>query len=30
MIKSLDPRVNRAEIEIDNPIEPLKEMDQWY
>lgn len=29
MIKSLDPRVNRAAIELENPIEPLKEMDQW-
>ncbi len=29
MIKSLDPRVTRAEIELDNAIEPLKEMDQW-
>ena len=29
MIKSLDPRVNRAEIDLNNPIEPLKEMDQW-
>jgi ring-1,2-phenylacetyl-CoA epoxidase subunit PaaB len=29
MIKSLDPRVNRASIELENPIEPLKEMDQW-
>lgn len=29
MIKSLDPRINRAEIEQDNSIEPLKELDQW-
>ncbi|MFI5221081.1 MAG: 1,2-phenylacetyl-CoA epoxidase subunit B [Bacteroidia bacterium] len=29
MIKSLDPRITRAEIEENNPIEPLKEMDQW-
>jgi ring-1,2-phenylacetyl-CoA epoxidase subunit PaaB len=29
MIKSLDPRVNRAEIEQENTIEPLKELDQW-
>ncbi|MBC7382208.1 MAG: hypothetical protein H7296_04340 [Bacteroidia bacterium] len=29
MIKSLDPRVIRAAIEDSNPIEPLKEMDQW-
>ncbi|MBU3661810.1 MAG: hypothetical protein FGM41_01235 [Bacteroidetes bacterium] len=29
MIKSLDPRVNRAEIEQENTIAPLKELDQW-
>ncbi len=29
MIKSLDPRVTRAQIELDNNIEPLNEMDQW-
>ena len=29
MIKSLDPRVTRAEIEENNSITPLKEMDQW-
>jgi ring-1,2-phenylacetyl-CoA epoxidase subunit PaaB len=29
MIKSLDPRVTRAEIELDNNIEPLRELDQW-
>jgi ring-1,2-phenylacetyl-CoA epoxidase subunit PaaB len=29
MIKSLDPRVTRDKIEIDNTIEPLKELDQW-
>lgn len=29
MIKSLDPRVNRAQIELNNEIKPLNEMDQW-
>lgn len=29
MIKSLDPRVTRAQIDLDNNIEPLNEMDQW-
>lgn len=29
MIKSLDPRVNRAAIEEDNTIDPLKDLDQW-
>lgn len=29
MIKSLDPRVTRDKIELDNTIEPLKELDQW-
>ena len=29
MIKSLDPRITRAGIELENPIEPLKELDQW-
>jgi ring-1,2-phenylacetyl-CoA epoxidase subunit PaaB len=29
MIKSLDPRVNRAAIELNNMIDPPKEMDQW-
>ncbi len=29
MIKSLDPRVTRAEIEMENTIEPLRQMDQW-
>jgi len=29
MIKSLDPRITRAEIELDNPIQPLQEHDQW-
>ncbi len=29
MIKSLDPRVTRDKIEVDNTIEPLKELDQW-
>lgn len=29
MIKSLDPRITRAEIELDNTIDPLKELDQW-
>jgi ring-1,2-phenylacetyl-CoA epoxidase subunit PaaB len=29
MIKSLDPRVTRDKIELDNAIEPLKELDQW-
>jgi ring-1,2-phenylacetyl-CoA epoxidase subunit PaaB len=29
MIKSLDPRVTRSGIALDNTIEPLKELDQW-
>ena len=29
MIKSLDPRITRKQIELDNSIEPLKEMDNW-
>ncbi|MFN5921361.1 MAG: phenylacetic acid degradation protein [Bacteroidota bacterium] len=29
MIKSLDPRVNRAQIELNNEIKPLNELDQW-
>ncbi|MFA7379511.1 MAG: hypothetical protein WC150_03570 [Bacteroidia bacterium] len=29
MIKSLDPRITREQIELDNSIEPLKEMDNW-
>lgn len=29
MIKSLDPRVTRAQIELDNDIKPLAELDQW-
>ncbi len=29
MIKSLDPRITREQIEFDNSIEPLKEMDNW-
>ena len=29
MIKSLDPRITREEIELNNPIDPLKEFDQW-
>lgn len=29
MIKSLDPRVTRAQIDENNTIEPLQEMDQW-
>lgn len=29
MIKSLDPRIARAQIEENNAIEPLKAMDQW-
>lgn len=29
MIKSLDPRVNRSKIELDNSIEPLREHDNW-
>lgn len=29
MIKSLDPRITRAGIELENPIDPLKELDQW-
>ncbi len=29
MIKSLDPRITRAEIELNNPIAPLNENDQW-
>ena len=29
MIKSLDPRVNRAQIEVNNEINPLAELDQW-
>lgn len=29
MIKSLDPRVQRAQIAADISIDPLKEMDQW-
>lgn len=29
MIKSLDPRITRAEIELNNPIAPLNEHDQW-
>ncbi|MFN4082506.1 MAG: phenylacetic acid degradation protein [Bacteroidia bacterium] len=29
MIKSLDPRITRAEIELDNQINPLGELDQW-
>lgn len=29
MIKSLDPRITRAEIELENPIEPLRDLDQW-
>jgi ring-1,2-phenylacetyl-CoA epoxidase subunit PaaB len=29
MIKSLDPRVTRAQIELNNEIKPLSELDQW-
>lgn len=29
MIKSLDPRITREEIELNNPIDPLKDLDQW-
>jgi ring-1,2-phenylacetyl-CoA epoxidase subunit PaaB len=29
MIKSLDPRISREQIEENNPINPLAEMDQW-
>ncbi len=29
MIKSLDPRITRAEIELNNSIAPLEENDQW-
>ena len=29
MIKSLDPRVTREQIELDNQIAPLQELDQW-
>jgi len=29
MIKSLDPRITRAEIDLENPIEPLRDLDQW-
>lgn len=29
MIKSLDPRITREQIELNNPIDPLKELDQW-
>ncbi len=29
MIKSLDPRVTRSEIDLNNSIDPLKDLDQW-
>jgi ring-1,2-phenylacetyl-CoA epoxidase subunit PaaB len=29
MIKSLDPRVTRDQIELNNQIAPLQELDQW-
>lgn len=29
MIKSLDPRITRAGISLDNQIEPLKQLDQF-
>ncbi|MCX6187350.1 MAG: 1,2-phenylacetyl-CoA epoxidase subunit B [Bacteroidetes bacterium] len=29
MIKSLDPRITREQIELNNPINPLADMDQW-
>lgn len=29
MIKSLDPRITREQIEENNPITPLAEMDNW-
>lgn len=29
MIKSLDPRVTREQIELDNQIAPLQDLDQW-
>ena len=29
MIKSLDPRITREQIEENNPISPLDEMDNW-
>ena len=29
MIKSLDPRITREQIEENNPINPLDEMDNW-
>lgn len=29
MIKSLDPRITRAQIELTNSIAPLEENDQW-
>ena len=29
MIQSLDPRITREKISEDNPIEPLKALDQW-
>lgn len=29
MIESLDPRITRNKINPENPIEPLKNLDQW-
>lgn len=29
MIKSLDPRITRAQIEENNPIAPLERLDHW-
>jgi ring-1,2-phenylacetyl-CoA epoxidase subunit PaaB len=29
MIKSLDPRITREQIELNNQITPLQELDQW-
>lgn len=29
MIKSLDPRITREQIELNNTIDPLKELDNW-
>lgn len=29
MIKSLDPRITREQIELNNTIDPLKDLDQW-
>ena len=29
MLNSLDPRITRQQITVDNTIDPLKEMDNW-